>query len=1332
MIYKKIFSILLGIILLTSIMAATNPVTSQSSTIIVDQDGTQDYQTIQSDIGNASEGDTIVVNTGEYIENIVIDKLVTLQGNDTGSGRPIINGNETGNGLELRANGITVKNFKIINSGTYSGIEIQSDSNLIQNNNITQNNDEGIYLHNNRENIIENNYISMSDDYGIHLEYSNNNTIQNNLVANGETANGIHLYSSSDNSILDNQVLDNDIGIYLKDSSNRNTLENNEIKFNYYDGVQIESVNNIIRGNQIQENDSGIYFRKPSSSSTSQNLVENNDIVLNDGDGIYLYSNSNDNIIHNNNVTDNADDGIVLYGTVNNVLSNNKVEGNEKGIILSGSSFLGSDNNLIENNVILSNEGHGIHLRYGSTNNTIKNTTISNNYWGVYLQYSSNNTIKDSIITNNSDHGVYSEYSNDNFINNSNISNNNDFGVNLEFSNNITISDSTVSGNTNNGILLYSSSVSNDRSINNTIKNNKITDNGGYGVNLYKSRTNTINKNTISNHNDGGGLSFYDSSNNNIYLNNFIDNRDQVQVYSNSDNIWISLGNITYTYDGTEYSKKLGNYWDDYTGNDSNNDGIGETAYSIDPNDQDTYPLIDPAENYPIKDIETINQYPVSNYTHNPENPLVNETIQFNSTSYDLDGSITSYDWNFGDGTNSTLENPTHSYNSKRNYTVELEITDNDGAKNTTQKTINVTEPIMTTIIVDEDGTEDYRSIQNAIDNANNGDKIIVHSGEYRENIEINKTYLTLIGEDTGKGKPIINGTEYNPTVTITANHSTIENFKITSEQTNYYLRTEPTEMETRVMFPGIGINIRSKQNLVQQNVIENTVFGILVSSEGIIGAASNSINTPSDNIIKDNQISKTQHGILIESTRNLIQGNNLTSNTIPERSIDEYGIILYNAGNNTVLSNNIQNRVRGIEISNSFYNTIQQNNVTNSYIGINLYSANENIIRGNQIHKNENGIKLQGINTGNYFFLNNFKNNNKNLETEENTPSISIIPEDSGTNTWNTPIKADYIYNFTDHENKLGNYYDTYEGIDENGNGVGESNYTINENIIDNYPLSEENSNYIIYDLSLYIDEPEEDNEVSLLKGKKFRIRTKSITNPVQSLTLTTEEDTTQANITIKHIEKPKEIPEPKNTYSYTEINVTKQTDEKIDATIRFTVPKTWIQNQNRNPKDIVMQRYHNNQWKDLETELIRETITHYEYTATTQEFSYFSIGLTPKTPRPKDSKITGSPITIIFVRNNPENNELVKNATVTLEKTSIKDREYPEKRPGLYSHSTTTTNGNGAAIFYTAPGPYQATVTKNEKILEQAKFYKPGTIKGITIYLNGTNKGTIENTEE
>ena len=63
------------------------------------------------------------------------------------------------------------------------------------------------------------------------------------------------------------------------------------------------------------------------------------------------------------------------------------------------------------------------------------------------------------------------------------------------------------------------------------------------------------------------------------------------------------------------------------------------------------------------------------------------------------------------------------------------------------------------------------------------------------------------------------------------------------------------------------------------------------------------------------------------------------------------------------------------------------------------------------------------------------------------------------------------------------------------------------------------------------------------------------------------------------------------------------------------------------------------------------------------------------------------------------------------------------------LYSeHNQTTfmTNGNGVARFYTSIGHYKVQVEKDGQIVED-EFYKPSIIKGITVYLNGTNKGTL-----
>jgi len=67
-----------------------------------------------------------------------------------------------------------------------------------------------------------------------------------------------------------------------------------------------------------------------------------------------------------------------------------------------------------------------------------------------------------------------------------------------------------------------------------------------------------------------------------------------------------------------------------------------------------------------------------------------NENITFNSTgTYDPDGAIVNYTWDFGDGNISYAENPIHSYANSGNYTIILKVTDNDNLSNlTTTKAI--------------------------------------------------------------------------------------------------------------------------------------------------------------------------------------------------------------------------------------------------------------------------------------------------------------------------------------------------------------------------------------------------------------------------------------------------------------------------------------------------------------------------------------------------------------------------------------------------------------------------------------------------------------------
>lgn len=74
--------------------------------------------------------------------------------------------------------------------------------------------------------------------------------------------------------------------------------------------------------------------------------------------------------------------------------------------------------------------------------------------------------------------------------------------------------------------------------------------------------------------------------------------------------------------------------------------------------------------------------YPTANFTHTPVYPAINMPILFNaSLSKDPDGSIVSYYWNFGDGSNATQNTPliTHTYTVANVYIVTLVVTEDDG-----------------------------------------------------------------------------------------------------------------------------------------------------------------------------------------------------------------------------------------------------------------------------------------------------------------------------------------------------------------------------------------------------------------------------------------------------------------------------------------------------------------------------------------------------------------------------------------------------------------------------------------------------------------------------
>ncbi|HIC95648.1 TPA: PKD domain-containing protein, partial [Candidatus Bipolaricaulota bacterium] len=85
------------------------------------------------------------------------------------------------------------------------------------------------------------------------------------------------------------------------------------------------------------------------------------------------------------------------------------------------------------------------------------------------------------------------------------------------------------------------------------------------------------------------------------------------------------------------------------------------------------------------------NEPPQALFSFSPTRPTTEDTIQFTDRSTDPDGEITFRFWDFGDGSNSTEENPTHKYADSGRYTVVLTVADNRGATDSFSREIMVT-----------------------------------------------------------------------------------------------------------------------------------------------------------------------------------------------------------------------------------------------------------------------------------------------------------------------------------------------------------------------------------------------------------------------------------------------------------------------------------------------------------------------------------------------------------------------------------------------------------------------------------------------------------------
>jgi len=511
-------------------------VKAEARTLVVPDD----YLTISAALDGAIDGDRIFVKKGIYHQNLLIEKSISLVGEDAEN--TIIEGNNARPVIVVRHDDVTITAFTLRNGVGGStiyykalvAIHLLHANNCNISGNSLVNSGVGVWLYGASNNSIAGNSIS-SNNYGIIVESSDNNFIAENVVNNN--GGGIRLISAAENTFRSNLMVDNrrsfsvsgdELSMFVNDVDSSNTVDAKPMC--YWVGVSDRTVPSDV-GCVVLVNCVGMKVHDFCFTGkydgillvyTHNSTVINNKIADSDT-GIRLYASSNNKIIGN---TITGYTGIVTGGNGTQV-TNNIVNGTSVGIEMSG-----FNQTLAENTVAAGTFGSGANTMScsGSYHNITKNVFSGQTYVGIVME-GSYNLFHDNIITRGETMRMSGDW---NVIAKNKF---NDYGIHVSGSRNIVCANRFTDGPNALG-------VDSDTSIYcaNHIENSRLA--------VSMGPTDTI------------------VFNNTLYNNNFIDSEELIKNFgSNQANFWDN---------GFE-----GNYWSDYNGTDQNNDGIGDSPYLI-------------------------------------------------------------------------------------------------------------------------------------------------------------------------------------------------------------------------------------------------------------------------------------------------------------------------------------------------------------------------------------------------------------------------------------------------------------------------------------------------------------------------------------------------------------------------------------------------------------------------------------------------------------------------------------------------------------------------------------------------------------------------------
>lgn len=293
------------------------------------------YLTIPAALTEAQAGDVIEVHGGVYAGPLVVDKSVTLEGNDW----PVVDGGGEGTVVTLAAPEIVFRGFEVRGSGVepdqdHAGITLtapqitvennhlrdvlfgifvsQADQALVRGNTITSKDQydegrkgDGIRVWYSPQVILENNQVAAARD--VVLWYAEDIIVRENVIERGRY--GLHLMYCNGAVIEHNQILNNSVGIYTmysKDVSLRENLVRGQrgpsgYALGFKDADNIEITDNLLVDNRVGVFLDGTPFSPEGFGRFQQNVLAFNDV------GVSLLPAVQRNVIENNTFWENVE-----------------------------------------------------------------------------------------------------------------------------------------------------------------------------------------------------------------------------------------------------------------------------------------------------------------------------------------------------------------------------------------------------------------------------------------------------------------------------------------------------------------------------------------------------------------------------------------------------------------------------------------------------------------------------------------------------------------------------------------------------------------------------------------------------------------------------------------------------------------------------------------------------------------------------------------------------------------------------------------------------------------------------------------------------------------